>query len=155
MVYRLLSLNEKFDLLLNTAIKYSSHIGFLTIKHLHRKDCENSYLNFIENIKLYECSISEFIVPRYSGGQKPHVYSNNKVIKNAILNIPKLEYLNGFDYPIDISFYNDKRVWLRYISEENYFLINSTFPLVFEKLKSLGFEFLPVNNTNNIWSKDC
>lgn len=142
--------NAKYNDILKIAFEHSEHFSFYTIKNIHRKEHTDEYFKFMSDLELLEVFEYDFRTPKYSSGQKLHLYFVNKLSEKIISNTMNFDMWNGYDCPEDLTFYHNKIPWFRCISHERIILVNTTNSVAIDKLKQLGLVFVKIDNTNYI-----
>ena len=129
--------------ILKIAFDESDYFSVCTFKYYHKKDLTNSYFDFFNEINMYQKDEYEFCLPKhYTKGQKFHVFELNKKTKEMLRNVNSFRGWIVPNSPEDLSFYNDKKVWLSSISHENLVFVETENSELIRSFMNLGLQLV-------------
>lgn len=130
--------NNKYEEVLRTAFKFSEHFSCCTFRVVHKNKQQKSFIDFFDTVKDFSADKYEFTLPvHYRSGQKFYVYELNVVTKNALLNIGSFDNWYIYNYPEDLAFYHDKKVWFRCISHEKMISLETGYEPIIKAFQNL------------------
>ena len=145
MKYRITSLITEplHQKLLTIVFEKSNYFSVCTFKRYHKKDLSDTYFDFLRELRRYEKDAFEFCLPHhYEKGQTFHVYELNEETKRRIKSVGSFSGWSAPNYPEDLSFYEDKKVWLSSVSHENLIFIETTESGLVDKFTKLGLRLV-------------
>ena len=142
--------NKNYKKIIKIALSNSDCFGFFTSKHIRKKDHPDSYFEFLDNLSDYLVACDDINVPRYTSGQQFHCYNITKNSRKIIDEPIDFGSWDGYAFPEDLTFYFNKKPWLRCISHERIVLINEINIKAFEEIKKLGLTFSAIKDGNSI-----
>lgn len=152
MIYKIIDQNKcniNYKNLLELVFKNSDYFCCCTYKGVHKKEQEESFFQFFNDIIRHEIDKYEFELPKQHGkGQQFHVFVLNNYTENKILSVGSFDNWHISKYPEDLAFFHNKKIWFRCISHEKEILLDSkNIPqIVMDSLKSFNIELLPLND---------
>lgn len=143
--YRIIGQTDEiiYSEILKIAFEESDNFSICSFKRYHKKDLADSYFDFFNQIRMYEKDAYAFHTPNhYERGQKFHVFELNEYTKALIGIVKSFRGWMAPNYPEDLSFYRNKKVWLYCISHENLIFIETENDELIRKFLNLGIRFV-------------
>jgi hypothetical protein len=128
-----------YDCIMDFAFKNCEYFSVCTFKFYHRKSLKESYFEFLDSAEKFKVEPVGFIMPEhYTKGQTFHVFELNEETRKII----KLAGFNWSapDYPEDLAFYMNKKVFFSSVSHEQLYLVHDM--VLMAMLKSKGIELI-------------
>lgn len=131
---------EAYSKLLKFAIENSDCFGFSTFQYVHKKDLLQSYFDFLNSISPFEKDSFNYELPQhYCRGQKIHVYKINSLTYGELTRVYDLYDWRIPQYPEDLSFYKNGKVWLSSISHEKLCFLYTDSQTITSNLDKMGY----------------
>lgn len=90
-----------------------------------------------------------FVLPTYRGGQVFHVYSLNNVTRSAIMNVGSFDRWYIYDFPEDLCFFHNHKVWFRCYSGERMIYIKVFNIKILDLLNELDIEYMYITKSDD------
>lgn len=141
--------NSKYLNIVQFAMNFSEHFGVCTFKNIHKKDQNRTFFDFMKKVDEFEVCRNNFVLPTYRGGQVFHVYSLNNVTRSAIMNVGSFDRWYIYDFPEDLCFFHNHKVWFRCYSGERMIYIKVFNIKILDLLNELDIEYMYITKSDD------